>query len=165
MASRKHKTYLVEHHQWVPSRREEVFAFFSDARNLEELTPPWLRFSILTPGPISIARGSTIRYQLHWHGLPLNWNTEITRWDPPHSFEDVQLSGPYRLWRHMHRFEPVADGTFMTDIVRYALPFGFVGRAMHRLVVRRNIEEIFEYRFDRIQTLFGGDRVAKPAKL
>jgi ligand-binding SRPBCC domain-containing protein len=145
------KTFLLEREQWVAVPIEKVFAFFSDARNLKAITPPWLNFSVLAPGPIQMARGTHIRYRLSWHGLPLHWETEIVHWDPPRAFEDIQLSGPYRLWRHTHRFESVGGGTRMADVVRYSLPFGLLGRIAHRLTVRRNLEQIFDYRFEQIQ--------------
>jgi hypothetical protein len=142
--------------QWIPRPVDEVFAFFSDARNLEELTPSWLHFRILTPGPIHIAEGTRIRYRLSLHGIPIEWTTEIRQWRPPFRFVDVQLSGPYRLWHHTHRLEPKDGGTRMTDVVRYRLPFGVIGRVMHAIKVRRDVERIFDYRFRRIQEVFGG---------
>jgi hypothetical protein len=150
------RAHELRREQWVPRPPEEVFAFFSDARNLETLTPGWLRFEILTPGPIRVAAGARIDYRLRWHGIPLRWTTEIVRWEPPRVFEDLQLSGPYRLWHHTHRFEPEGGGTRMTDTVRYALPFGPLGRAVHAISVRRSVERIFEYRYDQIRELFGG---------
>ncbi len=149
------KVYLLEREQWIPAPTDELFAFFSDARNLEAITPPWLEFSVLTPGRIRMGTGALISYRLRWHGVPLRWETEITQWDPPYAFEDVQLSGPYRMWRHTHRFEAADGGTQMTDSVRYALPFGSLGRVAHAVAVRRNVEQIFEYRQDRIRALFG----------
>ena len=148
--------YQLKREQWVPAPVEEVFSFFSDARNLEALTPPWLNFQILAPAPVEITTGTTIRYKMSWHGIPIRWKTEITRWDPPHAFEDVHLSGPYKLGHHTHRFETERGGTLMTDIVRYALPLGVLGRIMHAIAVRANVESIFEYRYDRVQDLFGG---------
>jgi ligand-binding SRPBCC domain-containing protein len=147
--------YTIQREQWVRRPITEVFEFFSDARNLEILTPAWLQFKILTPGPIRIAAGAHIQYRLSWHAVPLRWTTEITRWNPPHDFEDIQLSGPYKLWRHTHRFLARNGGTQMTDIVEYALPFGFLGRVAHALQVRRNVEKIFDYRYDRIREVFG----------
>jgi ligand-binding SRPBCC domain-containing protein len=149
-------SYALHREQWVPRPLDEVFAFFSDARNLEILTPDWLKFKILTPGPIAIAPGTHIQYRLSWHGTPLRWTTEITRWNPPADFEDIQLSGPYKLWRHTHRFSAHNGGTQMTDTVEYALPFGFLGRLAHALQVRRNVEKIFDYRYERIREMFGG---------
>jgi ligand-binding SRPBCC domain-containing protein len=138
----------------VPRPLHEVFAFFSDARNLELLTPAWLKFHVLTT-PVDIASGVHIQYRLKWHGIPLGWTTEITRWNPPHDFEDIQLSGPYQLWRHTHGFQERNGGTQMTDVVEYALPFGVLGRIAHAFQVRRNVETIFDYRYEQIQKMFG----------
>lgn len=145
--------HTLRREQWIPRPLDRVFAFFSDARNLEELTPPWLGFRILTSGPIRLAAGARLRYRLSLHGLPVNWTTEIRRWEPPFRFIDVQLSGPYQLWHHTHRFEAHNGGTRMADIVRYRLPFGWIGRAVHVLKVRRDVEEIFDYRRERIASL------------
>lgn len=147
------RTFLLKREQWVPSSLEETFSFFSDAGNLETITPPWLHFRILTPQPIRIAAGTEIEYRLRWRGIPLRWRTEIARWEPPFTFEDRQASGPYRLWHHVHTFEPERGGTRMTDIVRYALPFGPLGGLVHALSVRRNVEQIFDFRFRRIEEL------------
>jgi ligand-binding SRPBCC domain-containing protein len=124
----------------------EVFEFFSHAENLERLTPPWMKFRILTPSPIVLKQGARISYALRVHGLPLKWLTEIEGWDPPHEFVDVQLKGPYKLWRHRHQFSEVEGGTLVQDTVQYALPFGLLGRLAHRLQVARDLDEIFEYR-------------------
>lgn len=150
--------YTLERQQWVPRPLQEVFAFFADAGNLEELTPPWLRFEILTPRPIAIAPGTKIDYRLRWHGLPLRWTTEITQWNPPHSFEDVELAGPYQTWHHTHRFEERKGGTELTDIVRYSLPFGLLGQLAHAINVKRDVEKIFDYRREKIQALMSGQR-------
>lgn len=146
--------HTLRREQWIPRPLEEVFAFFSDARNLERITPSWLGFQMLTPGPIRIAAGSRLRYRLRVHGLPLSWTTEIRRWEPPYRFIDVQLSGPYQLWHHTHRFEADNGGTRMTDVVRYRLPFGWIGRAVRWLKVRRDVEQIFDYRSARINDWF-----------
>ena len=150
--------YIMTREQWVPRPLSEVFGFFANAANLEILTPPWLNFRILTPQPIRLEKGAEIRYQLSWRGIPLRWKTEITRWEPVRAFEDLQVSGPYRLWHHTHTFEPSGGGTLMTDMVRYALPFGPFGRLIHAVTVRRNIEDIFDYRYSQINTLFGGEK-------
>ncbi len=150
------KPYTLEREQWVPRPLDEVFSFFSDAANLEELTPAWLEFSILTPSPIEMKAGAMIDYRLSWHGIPMGWKTEITLWEPPHRFEDLQLKGPYRLWRHTHRFQASGSGTLISDTVRYALPFGPVGRLVHAVSVRRNVEAIFAYRNEKVREMFGG---------
>jgi hypothetical protein len=146
--------HTLRREQQIPRPIAEVFAFFSDARNLEEITPPWLGFRTLTPGPIRIAAGTRIRYRLSLHGAPVSWTTEIRRWEPPSRFVDVQLSGPYQLWHHTHRFAACDGGTRMCDIVRYRLPFGPLGRLVNALVVRRDVERIFDYRNRRIAEIF-----------
>ena len=148
--------YELRREQWIAHPLEEVFAFFSRAENLERLTPRWLRFEILTPGPIELRQGSHIRYRIRWNGLPMSWHTEITEWNPPFGFTDVQLRGPYREWRHEHSFEADAGGTRMRDTVSYRVPFGFAGRLFHRVSIRRDLEHLFDYRAAEIAALFGG---------
>ena len=125
-----------------------VFNFFSDARNLELLTPPMLSFSTLTESPIVMKVGALIDYRLKIRGIPLRWRTEITAWDPPHRFEDTQLKGPYRQWIHEHRFCKEGDGTRMEDIVRYKV---FGGRLVNRLFVAPDVLRIFNYRNQTLQ--------------
>lgn len=149
------EAFTLEREQWVPSSLQVVFAFFADAGNLEVLTPDWLRLQILTPQPITMQPGTLIDYRLRWHGVPLRWRTEITHWQPPHHFEDLQLKGPYRLWRHTHIFEAVEDGTRIVDRVQYGLPFGVLGRIAHAVSVRRNVEQIFDYRDAKVRELLG----------
>lgn len=146
--------HTLRREQWVPRAVDEVFAFFSDARNLEELTPPWLRFRILTPGEIRLAEGTELRYQLSLHGIPVRWKTEIRKWEPPWRFIDVQRKGPYQLWHHTHRFEAVDGGTLMRDVVRYRVPCGIIGRIANAIKVRSDVEKIFDYRYQRIGELF-----------
>ena len=146
--------YELHREVWIPRPVEEVFDFFRRAENLEVLTPPWLGFRVLTPQPIAMFPGALIDYRLQVRGLPVRWRTRIESWNPPHSFTDTQLRGPYRLWHHTHAFEARDGGTLMTDHVRYALPFGPFGRLAHWLLVRRDVERIFDYRTERIRGLF-----------
>ena len=99
------KTYTLSFAQQVAHPLAEVFDFFSRAENLEALTPPWLNFKILEVKPQPVQRGTLINYSLRVHGIPLRWTSEIVEWEPPHRFVDLQLRGPYKLWRHEHRFE------------------------------------------------------------
>lgn len=142
------------HHSkiWLPCPLDEVFEFFSNAGNLQELTPPWVQFQILTPLPISMHAGRLIDYKIRIHGIPIRWRTEITHWEPGVRFVDVQRRGPYRLWEHEHRFQAERDGTLMTDHVRYAV---YGGALVHSLFVKKDVERIFEYRTDRMKALFG----------
>ncbi len=140
------RVHRFERSQRVPAGPHEVFAFFSAARNLEVLTPSWLRFEVLTPEPIDLREGTLIDYRLRLHGLPLRWRSRIESWTPPRAFVDRQLRGPYRLWHHRHEFEPDGDATVVRDIVHYALPLGPLGGLAHRAIVRRDLERIFEFR-------------------
>lgn len=145
-------TYRFHRELRLPHSRPAVFDFFARAENLERITPPWLRFRLLTPRPIRLERGATIAYALRLHGIPVRWITEIEDWEPPVRFVDVQKKGPYRVWRHTHRFEETEGGTRMVDDVEYALPLGFLGRLFHRLV-ERDISRIFDYRTEQVTAL------------
>ena len=136
----------------IPRPRAEVFPFFGDAVNLETITPPWLKFEVLTPKPIAMRVGTLIDYRIKIHGIPISWRTEIVAWNPPHNFVDTQLRGPYKLWHHTHRFEEKDGGTLCIDEVRYA-PRG--GALINALFVRRDVTQIFEYRRQRLEQLFG----------
>jgi len=148
-------SHVIEREQWVAAPIERVFAFFSDAANLEALTPPWLRFRIVTPTPIEMRPGARIEYRIDWRVVPIRWLTEIVEWSPPQRFVDVEVRGPYKLWHHTHTFASVDGGTLVRDIVRYALPLGILGTLAHRLAVRRDVERVFDYRAERIAALFG----------
>lgn len=145
---------LLVERQWVPAPLAEVFGFFSSAHNLERITPPWLKFQVLTPPERSIEAGSLIDYRLKIHGVPVRWRTRIESWDPGRSFVDTQLKGPYRKWHHTHRFEELQGGVLVEDRVLYQVPFSFVGQALGGAVVRRDVEEIFGYRKKVIREIF-----------
>jgi ligand-binding SRPBCC domain-containing protein len=146
--------HTLRQEQWIARPIEEVFQFFSDAHNLETITPPWLGFRILSAPADGISEGAEIRYRLHLHGMPIYWRTEIRQWNAPFRFVDIQRAGPYKLWHHTHRFEAHGGRTKMIDIVRYRLPCGFLGRMVHAWKVRGDVRRIFDYRRQRIQELF-----------
>jgi ligand-binding SRPBCC domain-containing protein len=139
---------------WLPCARAEVFAFFSDATNLDAITPSWLSFRTVAPAPIEMRVGQLIDYRLRLRGIPLRWRTKITAWKPPGRFVDEQIRGPYRMWIHEHTFESRDGGTLIRDHVRYSVPFDFL---VHRWFVRPDIEQIFQYRRDRLRERFGSD--------
>lgn len=146
---------LLERTQLVPAPRADVFAFFADARNLEAITPDFLRFRVITPEPIRMEPGALIEYRLSLHGVGFGWRTRIEVWEPGTRFVDVQLAGPYRSWRHTHRFEDAPGGTRVSDRVEYELPLGPLGALAHALLVRRALQRIFDHRQARIAARFG----------
>jgi ligand-binding SRPBCC domain-containing protein len=147
----------LERKQTIPGARiADVFAFFSDPRNLARITPPWLSFRIVGDVPPRLEAGSRLEYRIRWTFWSLRWVTRITRWDPPHEFEDVQERGPYARWEHTHRFREVEGGVEMEDRVAYRLPFGPLGALVHRLRVRQQLEGIFDFRRREIERLFAG---------
>ncbi|MEQ1946965.1 MAG: SRPBCC family protein [Bryobacteraceae bacterium] len=146
--------HTLRREQWIARPIEEVFAFFADAYNLEEITPPFLKFKILSVDSDPVTEGTKIRYRLQLHGIPIYWRTEIRKWNAPYRFVDVQRSGPYQLWHHTHRFEAHGDRTRMIDIVRYRLPFGVLGRIVHTVKVRADVRRIFDYRRQKIEQIF-----------
>jgi hypothetical protein len=137
---------------FVPRPHAEVFSFFAEAGNLQRITPPWVDFRIVTPLPIEMAVGTLIDYRLKVHGVPVGWRTEITVWDPPHQFVDVQMKGPYRRWIHTHRFRAVDGGTAVADDVDFSAPGGWL---VERLFVARDVRAIFEHRQRAILEAFG----------
>jgi ligand-binding SRPBCC domain-containing protein len=140
-------THTLRREQVLDVGAEALFAFFADAANLEAITPPLLRFELVTPSPIAMGVGTFIQYRLRLRGVPVRWDTLIQAWEPPHRFVDVQVRGPYRLWHHTHEVEPLGtDRSLMRDTVRYAIGFGPLGAAAHHLVVRRDLQTIFAYR-------------------
>jgi ligand-binding SRPBCC domain-containing protein len=140
------RQHRLEREQLVPRPVTEVFAFFAEARNLERITPPWLRFRVLGADPIPMAQGTLIEYELRLHALPLRWVSRIEEWAPGRAFVDRQVRGPYRLWRHRHEFADRGEATVVRDRVDYALPFGPLGELAHRGFVRRDLERIFDFR-------------------
>jgi ligand-binding SRPBCC domain-containing protein len=115
------------------------------------LTPPWLRFEILTGDPIEMRAGTLLDCRLRVRGIPLRWQSEITLWKPPQRFADRQTKGPYRFWHHTHIFRVHNGGTIVEDHVRYATPGG---RIVQRLLVAPDLEKIFSYRHGVLRKLF-----------
>jgi ligand-binding SRPBCC domain-containing protein len=136
-------THEFQSEIWLPRPVDEVFAFFADPTNLDAITPAWLNFQMVTPGPIKMRVGTLLDYRLRVRGFPVRWRSRITGWEPPHGFVDEQVRGPYRLWIHEHNFELRDAGTLVRDYVRYAIPFDLL---LHKFVVRPDLDRIFSYR-------------------
>lgn len=152
--------HLLAYSVEVPAPRDEVFAFFAAAENLQAITPPELGFTILTPGPIRIAEGTLIDYRLRLFGLPFSWQSRISRWEPPTLFQDEQLRGPYRRWVHTHTFADTPDGgTLVQDRVEYELPFWPLGELGYP-IVRLQLRRIFGFRRQYLERRFGSGRTA-----
>ncbi len=138
---------------------EEVFGFFSDAGNLELITPPELKFRIITPLPIKMGKGTLIDYRISLNGIPFKWKTEITEWVPPYRFVDTQLKGPYRVWIHEHTFTASGNHTIVRDVVNYLPPGRILEPAITSLFVRRKLERIFDYRQEKIKSIFNAEQI------
>ena len=141
------RTYVLEREQQLDRPRSEVFRFFGNAFNLERITPRFLSFRILTERPVRMQAGTLLEYKLSLFGIGFYWQTRIEEWQPEEYFVDIQLEGPYTLWRHTHSFEVIDERrTLMRDRVEYAIPYGPFGRVAHALFVRHSLNKIFDYR-------------------
>jgi ligand-binding SRPBCC domain-containing protein len=138
----------------LPAPLDAAFAFFADAWNLERITPPWLHFRIRTPRPLTMREGAELEYEIRLHGLPIPWRTRIDVWEPGVRFVDRQSLGPYRWWRHEHRFETVPEGTRIVDHVEYQPRVRWLSGPL----VHRDVGRIFSYRRDALLRLFGPTR-------
>ncbi len=148
------KPHILIRETLLNGSMEDVFEFFSKAENLNVITPPVLGFKIITPLPVDMKKGTVIDYKIKLNGIPFNWRTEITKWDPPHCFEDTQIKGPYKVWIHEHKFEARNEKTFMTDTVRYLSPGGPLEFIPHNLFVKKKVNFIFDYRQKIFDELF-----------
>lgn len=145
--------YRLETRALVPAPLPDVFAFFADPRNLEAITPPFLRFTVLTPG-VTMHHGARIDYRLRLRGVPFTWQSEITAWEPDVRFKDEQRRGPYRYWRHVHLFREMDGGTLVEDGVEYEVPGGHF---VHEWFVAPELVRIFRYRQEALARIFGED--------
>jgi len=141
--------------QWLPHAAQDIWPFFCDANNLEDITPPFLSFRVLGQSMPVIGAGTLIDYRLKLNGIPIAWQSRIDTWDPPRRFVDLQAKGPYALWHHTHDFIPMGAGTLMRDTVRYRLPAGRLGALAVGSKVASDVERIFDYRSRKIDERFG----------
>jgi hypothetical protein len=150
----KNNEFILENYQWIDKKRSHVFTFFSNEKNLELITPPYLHFRVLQKSTDEIKTGTLIDYKLKLHGVPLKWRTEILDFKPDEYFVDTQLNGPYKLWHHTHEFTDLAGGTLMLDKVRYKLPLGKIGKLLAGWYVKKDVSNIFNYRKKVISNYF-----------
>ncbi len=152
--------HTLHREQIIPSSAEIVWTYFATPRNLNEMTPPDMDFEFIFGGSEPMYAGQIIAYKVAiLPGVRIRWLTQITHVESGCRFIDEQRAGPYRLWIHEHRFEPISQGVRMTDHVTYTLPFGPLGDLVHALYIQRRLEQIFDYRRDKVHTLF-----TKPSK-
>jgi ligand-binding SRPBCC domain-containing protein len=146
------RNFFLHTEQLLRAPLDTLYPFFADAQNLEELTPPFLRFRIRTPMPIEMRVGALIDYRIHLHGIPVPWRTRIASWEPPFRFVDEQVWGPYLRWHHEHRFVDEGAATRVIDHVEYRVP---LGAPVERFLVRNDLRTIFEYRRAQMAKRFG----------
>ncbi|HEY1023397.1 MAG TPA: SRPBCC family protein [Flavisolibacter sp.] len=151
------KVYSLQSVQKVPADLDAVWAFFSDANNLKAVTPPHLNLKVTNNvyGD-AVYAGQVMTYTVKpLLGIPLSWMTEITHVAEGRYFVDEQRKGPYKLWHHQHHFKAIEGGVEMTDIVHYRLPLGVLGSLAHGLIVKKELQKIFAYRYQKVAALFG----------
>lgn len=140
----------------LPITLEEAWQFFSRPENLGQITPPEMNFKVLSDLlSVPMYAGMVIRYRLTpLLGIPASWVTEITQVNEPFYFVDEQRFGPYRYWHHEHHFEKKDDGILMTDLLYYAVPFGFIGKWIDKWLISKKIDQIFAYRKNILAKMF-----------
>ena len=159
------RVYVLEKEQFVPLPLPTAWLFFSDARNLARITPPWMGFVVRTEGPVEMKAGTTIEYGIRVLKLPMRWRSLISTWEPGARFADVMLKGPYKSWHHVHSFVERDGGTLIRDRIEYSLPLGPLGALAHRLFVRRQLEGIFAYRREAVSRILSREALTLPGSL
>lgn len=149
------RLFLIDRKQTFPITIEEAWHFFSSPDNLPKITPPSLRLTVLSELPAKIYPGALITYRIRPWGIPLKWITEITHVLEPRLFVDEQRFGPYRFWQHQHHFRETAGGVEVRDLVHYSLHGGPLAASIDALAVRKQLQQIFDYRQDYFRHVFG----------
>ncbi|MGB0915990.1 MAG: SRPBCC family protein [Flavobacteriales bacterium] len=156
------KLHRKEYKQFLPISVDEAWRFFSAPENLNEITPPEMKFEILTKDIPKVYAGQIIQYNVSPFPLiKMGWVTEITQVQEKKLFIDEQRFGPYTFWHHQHIFEEQEGGVLMTDILHYKVPLGIVGKMMDYLVINKKVNAIFEYRTKTLVNKFGHSPLLK----
>lgn len=151
------KLYRLKFKQNIPSDINTIWDFISSPKNLKLITPPHMGFDIVSeldsdkmyPGQIIAYKVSPVG------GIKMNWVTEITHVKDHEYFVDEQRFGPYTLWHHKHFIKPIEGGVEMVDIIDYKVPFGFLGDIANSILVKKQLQHIFDYRFKKVEELYG----------
>ena len=141
-----HTYHEIKIEQWVPQPLNKTFSFFKEAKNLEKITPEFLKFKVLNQSTPKIQGGTILNYRISLHGCPMKWQSKIKDWEPDHKFSDIQLKGPYSHWYHTHEFEEKKDGTLIKDHVLYKIPFGILGDLIVGKWIRKDLQLVFNHR-------------------
>lgn len=151
------KLYTFQTKQFIPSELETVWDFISSPKNLKEITPAYMGFDIVSESPVDkMYAGIIIAYKVSpMFGIKMNWVTEITHVEDKQYFVDEQRFGPYTFWHHKHFIKAVDGGVEMTDILHYKVPFGWIGDMVNTLIIRNKLKEIFDFRFKKLDEIFG----------
>ena len=152
------KLYSLERFQSLPIPLDKAWDFLSSPKNLSKISPPYMGFKIVSylNGNKKIYHGQVITYKVKpIAGIPLRWVSEISQYKEPNFFVDEQKSGPFKFWKHEHYLKEIPGGTEMRDMLQYAMPFGILGSVANSLIVRKQLEEIFDYRRKRLEIIFG----------
>lgn len=150
------KIYTLHRKQKIPISVDEAWDFLSDPKNLKTITPDYMGFNILSGAERPMYAGQIIQYIVTpVLGIKTKWVTEITHVVDKYYFVDEQRFGPYALWHHKHFIKEIKGGVEMEDIIDYKLPFGFLGSLMHPILVKPKLEEILNYRKQKLEALFG----------
>lgn len=148
--------YKLQRTQILPISMEEAWDFLSNPAGLPEITPPHMKFAMPDDAPDRIYPGLILTYLVcPFPAVELQWVSEITQVEEPCYFIDEQRFGPYKFWHHQHHIRPVEGGVEMEDIIHYGLPFGFLGRIVHSVLVGRQLRAIFDYRHNALIRKFG----------
>ncbi|WP_271424850.1 SRPBCC family protein [Aequorivita sinensis] len=150
------KIYTLQAKQKLPITIDEAWAFLSNPKNLKVITPDYMGFDILSGSEKPMFAGQIIEYIVTpILGIKTKWVTEITHVVDREYFVDEQRFGPYSLWHHKHFIKEIDGGIEMEDLLHYKLPFGILGKLVHPLLVKPKLDEIFEYRKNKLHELFG----------
>ena len=155
LATKNIGSFQLVKQQWVPESLSGVWTFYTEEKNLEQITPDFLEFKVEGKTTELIEKDTLIDYRLKLRGIPLSWQSKITEFNEMKSFQDVQVKGPYQSWVHTHTFSDLDGGTLVEDVVSYKLPLGILGRIFALPFVQRDVENIFKYRAESISRIFG----------
>ncbi len=150
--------YTLKRVQRLPISVEQAWDYFSSPKNLKEITPAYMDFKVTSDPEFSntMYPGQVITYYVKpVLGIPMFWMTEITQVQPGKFFIDEQRVGPYNIWHHQHHFKAVPGGVEMTDLVHYRPPMGFLGDIAHVIFIKRQLNEIFDFRWKKLEEMFG----------